>query len=43
MREGIEDLKSCCRGFRGFEGKAQGWGGVLFFQIEFVGGYMRRF
>ena len=31
MREGIEDLKSCYRGFGGFEGKDQRWDGVLFF------------
>ena len=36
MREGIEDLISCCGCFGGFEGTAQGlWRYVLLLRIDF--------
>ena len=44
MRESIEDLRSCCRVFGGFEGTARGlWRDVLFVWIEFVCGYLNIF
>ena len=43
LREGIKDLISCWGGFGGFEGTDRGWRDILFVQIEFVGGALRRF